>query len=102
MLYPLKSLRKNDQPISNEHLCCSDCGTEISILTSRLLEEMTNSRSGKELYKMNLELRVISDSKKAIKDSGVHVKKLPLAKKWDNLSSKLDNNLNGLKHSKYA
>ena len=35
----------------------------------------------KEPYKMNLEHRVIPDSKKAIRDSGPHMKKLPLAKK---------------------
>ena len=72
LFYPLKSLRKNDQPISNEHLCYPDCGTEIPILISRLLEEMTNSKLGERPVQdePGIECHILfQDSKKAVKDS---------------------------------
>lgn len=41
---------------------------------------MTNLGLAKEMHKMNLEQQAILDGKKAITDSGAHVKRLPLAK----------------------
>lgn len=71
-------------PVAMKSLLPGNLCTEIPTLISRLTEEMTNSGLAKEMYKMNLEHWVILNSKKAITESGVHVKRLPLTKDGTN------------------